>query len=184
MEVLSTMKRHIWKLAAAASLGVVLLSGCSGGTTPAQTAGTGASAQSSATTGSAVLATGQSSLGTIIVNGQGMTAYVFDHDTAGSGTSTCTGPCTSLWPAITAPSATPSISGITGTVGTITLPNKTLQVTVNGLPLYTYAPDTKPGDDSGQGYGGIWWVVGADGTKIGATPTTGPSTSSSSGSGY
>lgn len=45
------------------------------------------------------------------------------------------------------------------------------QVTVNGLPLYTYSPDIKPGDDSGQGYSGIWWVVGPNSNKISAVTT-------------
>ncbi|MGA7204235.1 MAG: hypothetical protein WBX27_06355 [Specibacter sp.] len=178
------MKRQLWKAAAAASLGVMFLAGCSGGTTPAQTTAPAAQSAPAASAGtvSASLSTGQTSLGTIIVNGKGMTAYVFDHDTAGSGKTACTGPCASLWPAITATSATPAFSGVTGKVGTITLPNGTFQVTVNGLPVYTYAPDTKPGDDAGQGYAGIWWVIGADGTKIGATPTT--AANSGSGSGY
>ena len=126
--------------------------------------------------------TGLSPLGTIIVNGQGMTAYVFDHDTANSGVSTCSGACQSLWPPITSTSATPVVKGVTGTVATITRSDGTKQVTVNGLPLYTYTPDTKPGDDTGQGFSGIWWVVGANGSKITAQPS--PTASPYSGSGY
>lgn len=183
------MKRQIWKLAAtaAASAGLVLLTGCSGGGTPngAQPA---ASTPSSVQAGSSTenLKTAASSLGTIIVNGQGMTAYVFDHDSANSGVSTCTGACLSLWPAITSTTATPIVTGISGTVATITGSDGAKQVTINGLPLYTYTPDTKPGDDSGQGYGGIWWVVGPNGHKIvvQSTPAVQSTPTGNSGSGY
>lgn len=171
------MKRQIWKLSAATALGAFLLAGCSSGGTAPPASSTVAGSQPSV-----ALKTGQAALGTIVVNGQGMTAYVFDKDTANSGTSACTGPCIALWPAITSPTASPQVNGVTGKVATIALPNGTRQVTVNGLPLYTYTPDTKPGEDAGQGYGGIWWVVGPDGNKVAATPA--PATSGSSGQGY
>lgn len=184
------MKRQIWKLAAAAAMGGMLLAGCSSGGTASQAtsagAGSAAAPQATSTDGgsqsSAALKTGQVALGTIVVNGQGMTAYVFDKDTANSGTSTCAGPCIALWPAITSTTASPHVSGVTGKVATIALPNGTRQVTLNGLPLYTYTPDTKPGDASGQGFGGIWWVVGPDGNKLAASPSA--ATSGSSGQGY
>lgn len=42
------------------------------------------------------------------------------------------------------------------------------QLTVNGQPLYRYAPDTNPGDTNGQGVGGVWFVVDGGGTMVGA----------------
>ncbi len=42
----------------------------------------------------------------------------------------------------------------------------TMQVSVNGQPLYTYGADTKPGDTNGQEFGNVWYVVGANGQKI------------------
>lgn len=176
------MKQHIWKSAtlAVAASGILLLAGCSGGTNAYGTTSAPTTQSSVAGNSSAdALMTGQSTLGTIVVNGQGFTAYVFDHDTANSGVSTCSGACQSLWPPITSATPTPVVTGITGTVATITRSDGAKQVTINGLPLYTYTPDTKPGDDTGQGFGGIWWVVGANGSKITAQAT--PSTSPSSG---
>lgn len=142
------------------------------GTTPAPAAAGGDAlgygAGSGATpAGASSLATASSSLGTIVVDGKGMTAYIFDKDTAGSGMSACSGQCATLWPAIEASSATPSVAGVTGTVGTITGTDGNLQVTLDGHPLYTYAADKAPGDDTGQGFGGVWWVVAPDGTPIG-----------------
>lgn len=114
--------------------------------------------------------TASTSLGTIVVNGAGMTVYFFDHDKPNETASTCTGACLALWPAVITASATPTISGVTGTVGTITGTDGAKQVTLNGLPLYTYAADKEAGDTSGQGFGGIWWVVDANGAKVTSAP--------------
>ncbi|WP_427005116.1 COG4315 family predicted lipoprotein [Pseudarthrobacter sp. H2] len=99
-----------------------------------------------------------------------MTAYYFDKDTANSGKSACTGGCAAMWPAVKAASSRPEVDGVTGKAGTITRDDGTMQVTVNGLPVYTYSKDTAPGDVKGQGVGGIWWAVAPDGDKVsGAT---------------
>ncbi len=116
------------------------------------------------------LHTASSAVGEIVVDGAGMTAYVFDNDTAGSGVSTCSGACASTWPAITTDSTTPDVEGITGTIGTIDGVNGLKQVTLDGLPLYTYAGDSAPGDVNGQGVNGIWWVVDATGAKVTEAP--------------
>jgi predicted lipoprotein with Yx(FWY)xxD motif len=55
---------------------------------------------------------------------------------------------------------------VTGDWAVITRDDGTYQVTVNGMPLYTYAKDTKAGDVVGQAVGDVWWVVSADGKKI------------------
>lgn len=125
-------------------------------------AGSGASASTS----DADLSTADSSLGTIVVDGTGMTAYYFDKDTADSGKSACTADCAASWPAIETTSTTPTVEGVTGTVGTITGTDGKPQLTIDGRPLYTYVGDAKPGDVTGQGVGGIWYVVAPDGTEI------------------
>jgi predicted lipoprotein with Yx(FWY)xxD motif len=43
----------------------------------------------------------------------------------------------------------------------------TSQVMYNGHLLYTFVGDTKPGDATGQGLGGIWFVLSSAGEKIG-----------------
>ncbi len=80
-----------------------------------------------------------------------MTAYVFDKDTAGSGKSACTGACAEEWPAITTSSDTPKVDGVKGEVGTITGTGGAKQVTLEGMPLYTYHDDSEAGDTNGQG---------------------------------
>jgi hypothetical protein len=37
-----------------------------------------------------------------------------------------------------------------------------------------FAGDAKAGDVTGQGVGGVWWVVNADGGKVTAAPTSEP----------
>lgn len=124
-------------------------------------------------TDSAAAASASTTLGSVIVNGDGRTAYFFDHDTANSGKSACTGGCSSTWPAITSPSKTPAVTGVTGTIGTIPDDAGTFQVTVDGMPIYTYSGDSASGDTNGQGIGGIWWAAGADGKEIKAGGTGG-----------
>lgn len=155
---------------AAAAFAVAALAGCAASTDTGSTASSSAS-NSAKPVSAAVLATASTSLGTVVVEGTGMTVYVFDHDTKGTTTSACTGSCATTWPAVETGSATPSVTGVTGTVGTIPAADGKLQVTLNGLPLYTFAPDTAAGDTKGQGVGGIWWAVGADGAKIGTAST-------------
>ena len=40
------------------------------------------------------------------------------------------------------------------------------QITVDGMPIYSYSGDSSSGDTNGQGIGGIWWVAGAKGKEI------------------
>ena len=90
--------------------------------------------------------------GTVLVDGDdGMTVYTFTKDTKDSGKSVCTGDCAVTWPPLTvAAGATPTGgTGVTGTLGTITRDDGTLQVTYNGLPLYYFKNDKAPGDANG-----------------------------------
>ena len=141
---------------------LLALAGCSsvGAYSSAPNSNSTASAPTAAGTDAKVATT---SLGKIIVDGNGMTAYFYDRDTANSGKSVCTGGCAATWPAITSASATPTVTGITGTVGTIPSSN---QLTINGRPIYTYAQDRAPGATAGQGVGGIWYVISPSGGEI------------------
>ncbi|MDO8365018.1 MAG: hypothetical protein Q7V88_19165 [Actinomycetota bacterium] len=118
-------------------------------------------------TGDTTVALAESALGTILVDGAGRTLYLFTADTGP--VSTCTGGCASNWPAF----------GVTGepTVGdglddssftVITGADGKPQLAFNDHPLYYFAGDTAAGDTNGQGVGGVWFVVDADGNAIGA----------------
>lgn len=165
-------------LLAALALGTLGLAACGGGGggggygSSGTTGSTAAvSSSSSGTMAAAALKTASTKLGAVVVDGAGRTVYEFDKDTKGSGKSACSGGCASLWPAVTA-SGTPTLTGVSGTVGTITRTDGTKQVTLNGRPLYTYSGDSKAGDVTGQGYGGIWWVVSPSGSEMTASSST------------
>ena len=73
------------------------------------------------------------------------------------------------------PTGRRSISATAPTVGTgldaanfktILGPRIKIQVTVNDQPLYYFAGDKAAGDTNGQGVGGKWFVVGADGKMM------------------
>jgi predicted lipoprotein with Yx(FWY)xxD motif len=123
------------------------------------TPASGAPASAAAASGSTVDAKPVGSNGTILVAGSnGMTVYNFSKDVKDSKTSACTTGCITKWPALTvAAGATPVAgTGVTGTLGTITRDDGTLQVTYNGLPLYFFSGDKAPGDSNGVYTG---WVA-------------------------
>jgi predicted lipoprotein with Yx(FWY)xxD motif len=155
---------------------LALLGGCgssSKSTTAASQAANSASQSSYARAAStsaapvAVITTKQAKLGTILAYGpKRLTVYLFEADKGG--TSTCTGECASLWPAV---SGHPQASGqvVSSHLGTITRADGTTQVTYNGHPLYLYAKDKDDGDTYGQGissFGASWYVLAPSGSKV------------------
>jgi predicted lipoprotein with Yx(FWY)xxD motif len=148
-----------------------------GGTTAPTTASPGTTAPSagtsvptSGTTPSAVatIAIADSPLGKILVDGTGMTIYVFSKDTATS--SACTGGCVDAWPAVSGASAEVGDGLDEEDFTTITGSDGAEQIVFYGHPLYTYAGDNGPGETTGQGVGGFWYVVGADGNPVQTAP--------------
>lgn len=115
---------------------------------------------------------GSSSLGKIVVNGKGMSAYYFDMDKAHSGVSVCSGICSANWPAILTSSVKPHVSGISGAVGSIPVKGGKHQVTINGRPIYTFAFDKAAGQVKGQGAQGVWYVISPAGKEIKALTVT------------
>lgn len=115
---------------------------------------------------SAELMVADSSLGQIVVDGEGKTLYMFDKDTQGSGQSSCSGECLTNWPPLTVTGEAPAVADVTGEVGTITLADGSTQVTLNGWPLYYFAGDSAAGDVNGQGVGGVWWVLTPAGERM------------------
>ncbi|MFF2387372.1 hypothetical protein [Agromyces sp. NPDC058104] len=162
-----------------AALGlVVALAGCTGGSGGSdtttddsgyggETSTTTEAPDSGAASAGAALATADSSLGEIVVDGEGMTVYMFDTDTQGGDASSCEGQCATNWPAVTTDSDDPEVEGVTGEVGTITGVDGSTQLTLDGWPLYTFAGDSAAGDTNGQGVNGVWWVLSPAGEKIG-----------------
>lgn len=114
----------------------------------------------------------ESDLGSILVDADGMTLYLFEADTDGS--STCYDDCAASWPALIddAPSAGAGVDE--SLLGTTERDDGQLQVTYGDQPLYSFASDQAPGDVEGQGVGDVWFVVDASGDAVVDEARTGP----------
>lgn len=131
---------------------------------PAASASASASSAASASTGEVMVTTAESSLGQILVDGEGKTLYMFTPDEGG--TPTCYDDCATAWPPLTTDGTPTAGPGVTATLTTVDRTDGTKQVKAGEYPLYYFASDTAAGDTTGQGVGGKWFVVGPDGEPI------------------
>ena len=90
-----------------------------------------------------------------LVDARGMTLYTFDKDAANSGKSTCNGPCAALWP----PAMASASDKPDGAWSIVTRDDGSRQWAYKGKPVYTYTPDQKPGNRSGDNFKDVWHVV-------------------------
>ena len=137
-------------------------------TTEAPTEAATAVATEATTTGVTISTTSSPDVAEpFLVDGDGMSLYLFTDDTQNSGTSTCTGDCLVRWPAVIVTRTPTAGEGVDASLlGTITRDDGTMQATYNGWPLYYFEDDTAPGDINGQGVGGVWFLVNAAGDAI------------------
>lgn len=176
--------RKIWGAAGLAALALTVSACASSGTSSPSAANTPAAGGNSS---SAPAAAGgntvtEKTIGgqQVLVDSKGMTLYWFAIDT--SAKSNCSGSCATYWPPVSGPVT--AGSGVTGTLGTITRPDGTKQVTYMGHPLYTYVGDTSPGQNKGNGKnlsGGLWYEMTVSGST--PAPNTGSTATATSGGG-
>ncbi|WP_407552832.1 SCO0930 family lipoprotein [Streptomyces sp. Pv4-95] len=107
-------------------------------------------------------------LGPIVTDAKGMTLYRFDKDTPKPPKSNCSGSCATTWPPVPADGAEAPAGIDKSALGSVARADGTKQLTIGGWPAYRYAKDTKAGDTKGQGVGGTWNALAADGKKAGA----------------
>jgi predicted lipoprotein with Yx(FWY)xxD motif len=88
-----------------------------------------------------------------MVDSQGFTLYSFDRD--GKGKSNCNDACAAAWP----PAEVPGGAKPTGDFSIVTREDGSKQWAFQGMPLYRFAGDKKPGDATGDKQGGVWHVV-------------------------
>jgi predicted lipoprotein with Yx(FWY)xxD motif len=190
--------RNLLKLSLPAIAASLLIAACgssSSSNTSSSAAGTKPAAQtSSGSSSTVVVKTASNSLGTILIDSQGMTLYHLSGEQNGKFICTSTA-CLGVWhPLIAPPSGAPS--GEVGSLGTVKRPEGTMQVTYKGTPLYTFTGDQQSGETKGQGIKdvGTWSVVttssnGTPATSTSSTPaapapSTGGSSEESSSGGY
>lgn len=110
------------------------------------------------------VALGETELGEVLVDGEGMTLYMFDADDPG--TSNCYDDCAEAWPPLESDDPVAGDGVDEGLLGTTERDDGSIQVTYADMPLYYWAADQQPGDVDGQGVNDIWWVVTADGEPV------------------
>lgn len=88
--------------------------------------------------------------GKILTNKAGMTLYTFDKDQRNE--STCYDSCAAQWPPYLAAQGAEAKKGWK----IIERNDGTKQWAYKGHPLYTWVGDTKQGDTTGDGVGGVW----------------------------
>ena len=117
--------------------------------------------------------TASNSLGTILVDSQGMTLYHLSGEQNGKFICTSSA-CLGVWHPLIAPSSG-APSGEVGSLGTVKRPEGTVQVTYKGTPLYTFTGDQQAGETKGQGIKdvGTWSVITT--SSSGTPPSTGSS---------
>jgi predicted lipoprotein with Yx(FWY)xxD motif len=125
--------------------------------------------------GGAVVKTRKASLGTILVNAQGRTLYMFMKDTRNK--SACSGQCAIYWPPLTT-NGKPRAAGAAkvSLLATTKRLDGHTQVSYAGHPLYRFSQDTKAGQTTGEAidaFGGKWYAVSPAGVKVMPSGSTG-----------
>jgi predicted lipoprotein with Yx(FWY)xxD motif len=149
------------KIGVSVGLAAILLSACGKGY------GTGSNGSSAPPVGdsAALLSASISGIGTVLEASNGFTIYHLTTEVGGQ--IECTGGCRATWPPVLASGAVPALpGGVPGTLSTVNRPDGGVQLTFNGMPLYTYSGDSGPGQSNGQGIGGVWFAVTSSGTTV------------------
>lgn len=111
------------------------------------------------------VAVAETSLGEVLVDGDGMTLYMFDADEAGA--PTCYDACAQAWPPLIVDDDPVAGAGVDAALlSTTARDDGSQQVTYAGWPLYHWAGDSSPGDVDGQAVDDAWWVMTADGDVV------------------
>lgn len=104
-------------------------------------------------------------LGNILVDGKGMTLYIFTQDKPDM--STCNAGCMAYWPPLLTQGHPVAGQGVDASMlGSATLADGRMIVTYNHMPLYYWIKDAKAGDTTGQGVQNVWYVIAPNGQPV------------------
>jgi predicted lipoprotein with Yx(FWY)xxD motif len=161
------------KAIAGTLVGLALITAACGSTSSSSTTTTSTSTAGSTAPTATISTAKVAGLGTILVNTQGHTLYMFVPDNKRR--VTCVGSCAALWPPLKISGSTPSAGGTakSSLIGSDPDPSGGRVATYAGWPLYTYLPDSKPGEATGQALnanGGFWYVLSPSGAVVHTKP--------------
>jgi predicted lipoprotein with Yx(FWY)xxD motif len=110
-------------------------------------------------------------LGKLVTDQNGMTVYELETDSTAPPKSACLDDCAKLWPPVLLPaSGSVRVVGVNSALlGKLTRPDRTIQLTLAGHPLYRFTGDATPGDTVGNGLAGTAFAISPTGGKP-ATP--------------
>ena len=121
--------------------------------------------ESTANTVGEIKMSAQGSLGGRLTDSDGMTLYTYTKDELN--VSNCSDNCAAEWPPFLVDDYPFASRGINADwLTTIERGNGSLQAAYNGMPLYRFAGDEKPGDVNGQGQDGIWFAISSKGHAL------------------
>lgn len=166
-KVFNDAPRRVLIMAAVIS---VVAAACSSGTRITASSSRGVKQDTSSTP--IVLTADIPQYGTVLTTSSGFVLYTYTADNPGG--PGCDPGCLKIWPPLLLPSGTTVPVGGPGVTGLGTFQRGgRLQVTWNGLPLYTFITDKQPGQVTGQNVvdsGGKWILAVV--TPAAASPTT------------
>jgi predicted lipoprotein with Yx(FWY)xxD motif len=144
-----------------AAVGAIALAACGSGGGNSAGGGYGAPAATSpppavAQAATPAVHTGQTKLGSVLVDANGMTLYGYTKDT--NGMSNCNGACATAWPPVTVSSATLPAGYDAKVFSVVTRADGSHQLRAGKWPLYRFASDAQSGDTNGQGVNGFFVV--------------------------
>lgn len=107
-------------------------------------------------------------LGTILVDDEGRTLYLFVSDPPNQ--TTCYSACASIWPPVTTAGKPTASSGVSpDQLTTFHRSDGGTQIAYHGHPLYYYQADTEAGDAYGEGldqFGAEWYALSQTGQQV------------------
>ena len=98
-------------------------------------------------------------LGEIIVDTNGYVVYMFDSDEQGAEESTCYDDCADTWPPVLLDEEPIGDQSVAAEMTLFERDDGSMQVAVNGWPIYYFSGDDDPGQATGQGVNSGWWVL-------------------------
>lgn len=168
-----------------------LLAACGGSGAGGYGSSGGGSTSGSSDSGNATIMTrDKSGLGMLLTDGSGKTLYSPEQEA--NGKISCTDACVGFWfPVVSSSAKVSSKASLPGKLGTMKRPDTgKMQVTYNGMPLYTFKLDSGPGDTKGNDFSDTfgsekftWFAITTKGSTEDNSSSS-PSSSSSNGGGY
>jgi predicted lipoprotein with Yx(FWY)xxD motif len=103
-----------------------------------------------------------------VVDIHGATLYRSDEDANEPSMSRCTDECATTWlPVTMRDHGTVYVAGVArDRISAIVRQDDSLQLTIDGWPLYRYVRDEEPGETRGQGVDDAWFAVGITGERV------------------